>query len=300
MSSTSSGSGEPEPSVLADAVALRRRMEATLDRYNLLGQEPIVESLATFKVDPDRPDVWDANHVRSARASTPDEIDQLLERIEQVYAGFTHRQLVTDLDTSDALEARLALDSWKLDLTLQHLLVGDLVMPSGRGPAAGLTIEAVRTDEDWDDLVRVTRLDHLEEAVKEKREPLSETFTRHMVGHKRRKAPEMQPWLARLDGEPVGMFSSMPGVDGVGLVEDLFVDQAARGRGVAQALIAHATADARARGAGPVIIGSLADDWPKTLYARMGFRPIFVERVWDKDVSPPDAESGGPDRGPTA
>jgi hypothetical protein len=32
-----------------------------------------------------------------------------------------------------------------------------------------------------------------------------------------------------------------------------------------------------------VIIGSLVDDWPKQLYARLGFRPTFVERVWDLD-----------------
>ena len=134
----------------------------------------------------------------------------------------------------------------------------------------------------------MTRLDHIEEAAKAGREPWPEHLSRQMVGHKRRKAPEMQPWLARIDGRPVGMFSSMPGVDGVGLVEDLFVDPSVRGRGIAQALIAHATADARARGAGPVIIGSLLDDWPKTLYARLGFQPVFVERCWDLDLPAPD------------
>ena len=99
-----------------------------------------------------------------------------------------------------------------------------------------------------------------------------------MVGHQRRKAPEMQPWLARIDGEAVGMFSSMPGVDGIGLVEDLFVAQTARGQGIAQALIAHATADARARGAGPVIIGSLPDDWPKAALRPPGV-PARVRRA---------------------
>jgi GNAT superfamily N-acetyltransferase len=260
-------------------------MEATLARYNALGLELQVEPLATFGRDPHRPDVWDANFVRAARASTPDEVDQLLERIEVVYAGLTHRQLRIDLDTPDPVEARLALDGWTLDLTLQHLLIGDLADPGP--PTDGLRIDAVVDERDWDDMYTVTRLDHLEEAVKAKRDPWPEELSRHMVGHKRRKAPEMQPWLARVGDEPVGMFSSMPGVDGVGLVEDLFVAGPVRGRGIAQTLIARATADARDRGAGPVIIGSLVDDWPRKLYARMGFRPLFLERSWDLDLTPP-------------
>ncbi|MGZ4682828.1 MAG: GNAT family N-acetyltransferase [Acidimicrobiales bacterium] len=264
---------------------LRRRMEATLDRYHGLGQEPLVEPLATFTVDHDRADVWDANQIRSPRASTPDEIDQLLERVEEIYAGHGHRRLMCDLDTPDLLEARLVLDGWTLDLTLQHLLVDDL---PGSTRAAGPAIDPVRSDGDWDELRRVTRLDHLEEATKAGREPWPEELTTRVVGHKRRKAPEMQPWLASIDGEVVGMFSSMPGVDGIGLVEDLFVAPPARGRGVAQALITHATADARSRGAGPVIIGSLPDDWPRLLYARMGFRPTFLELGWDLEVAPPD------------
>ena len=277
----------PLGDALDDPVDLRRRMEATLARYNSIGQELVVDPLATFGRDHDRSDVWDANFVRSVRASNPDEIEQLLVRIEEVYDGLTHRQVRIDLDTPDPFEARLALDGWRFDLTLQHLLVGELADPGP--PTPGLRIDPVVDERDWDDLLRVTRLDHLEEAVKGRREPWPEELTRHMVGHKRRKAPEVQPWLARVDGAAVGMFSSMPGVDGVGLVEDLFVAQDVRGRGIAQALIVHATADARSRGAGPVIIGSLVDDWPKLLYARMGFRPVFVERSWDLDRPADDA-----------
>ncbi len=274
------------------SVDLRRRMEATLARYHGIGQDLLVEPLATFGVDRDRPQVWDANFVRAARASTPDEVDLLLERIDEVYAGLTHRQLRIDLDTPDAVEARLALDGWALHTTLQHLLVDDL---PDHGPRAdGLTLDPALDDHDWDDLYVLTRLDHLEEATKAGREPWPESLSRDMVGHRRRKAPEMQPWLARIGGRAVGMFSSMPGVDGVGLVEDLFVEPGARGNGIAQALIVHATADARARGAGPVIIGSLTDDWPKGLYARMGFRPVFVERAWNLELGrgpePPAAD----------
>jgi GNAT superfamily N-acetyltransferase len=259
---------------------LRRRMEATLDRYHLLGTRPILDPLARFSLDPDRPDVWDANQVRAPRAASPDEIDHLLERIEELYGGLSHRRVVIDLDASDALEARLALDGWQLDTTLQHLLTGPTPTPPSR---TDLTISAVQDEADWAELERLTRLDHIEEAAKATRDPWPGELTRAMVGHRRLKAPEMQPWLAWSDGTAVGMFSSMPGDNGIGLVEDLFVEAEARGRGIAQALIAHATADARDRGATSVIIGSLPDDWPKLLYARLGFRPVFVERAWDLD-----------------
>ena len=52
-----------------------------------------------------------------------------------------------------------------------------------------------------------------------------------MVEHRRAKAPDVQAWIAHVDDTDVGMFSSMPGVDGVGLVEDLFVRPEFRGGG---------------------------------------------------------------------
>ena len=80
----------------------------------------------------------------------PTEIEQLLERIEEVYAGLSHRQLRVDLATPDPLEARLALDGWKLNPTLQHLLVGDL--PDLGKPTPGFDIDPVGDDHDWDDM----------------------------------------------------------------------------------------------------------------------------------------------------
>ncbi len=94
----------------------------------------------------------------------------------------------------------------------------------------------------------------------------------------------MQAWLASVDGRDIGMLSSMPPPPGqparIGLVEDLFVRPEWRRQGVAVALIAHCVDDARARGADRVIIGSDPDDWPKRLYARLGFAPWWVQRWW--------------------
>ena len=253
-------------------------MEATLDRYHALGHTPVVEDHATFLVDPSRADVYDANHARHVRAGSPTDIDVLLSRMDDLYAASHHRRIVLDGSTPDALEARLSLDGWRLDPSLQHLLRGPL-LDAPAGPP-GLEIRLADDDTSWQALLELTRLDHVEEADKAGRVAWEMALTAQMVANRRFKQPEVRYWVAKLEGDDVGMFSSTPGVDGVGLIEHLFVRSSARRRGVAVALIAHAVADARDRGARDVVIGSDPDDWPKRLYARLGFEPRYVERAW--------------------
>ena len=45
-------------------------------------------------------------------------------------------------------------------------------------------------------------------------------------------------------------------------------------------LIHHGVADARAHGAGPVVIATYAEDTAKRLYAALGFQPVAVVREW--------------------
>ena len=280
-----------------EARRLRRQVDATLTRYHCLGADPVPGDGAVLLVDRAAPDVWDANHVRSVRVATPEGIDRLLDAIEQTYAGQTHRRVVCDLDTPGAVEARLALDGWRPGHLLQHVLTGPLTGPlaDGRPDPEGLEIRTAGDDEDWAAVLALTRADHLEEATDGRHEPWPEALTRAMVDHRRAKAPQVCQLVAALDGTTVGMFSAMGAPageappDGMGLVEHLFVHPDARGRGVALALIRAAVGRARARGAGPVVIGSELDDWPKRLYAVLGFRPLFVERWWDLDLDGPSA-----------
>lgn len=296
-----SAAARSNPGVAPDPIELRRRAEATLDHYFALSGSVVVHRLGRFLFEPSRPQVWDANHLRRPRAATPDQIDELLAALDQTYAGMGHRQVVTDLDTPDPLEARLALMSWTLDTVIQHVLVGPLRLDRVHTTAPDrLELHPATTDQDWASMAALTRADHLEEATKEGREPWSESLTQQMVDHRREKGPEVQAWLARIDGLDVGMFSALPGspeslastesssaaeddpdlAGPVGLVEDLFVDPGWRGQGISVALIERCVDDARRREAGPVIIGSEPADWPKGLYARLGFTPLWVQHWW--------------------
>lgn len=79
----------------------------------------------------------------------------------------------------------------------------------------------------------------------------------------RAKQPPVQHWLACVDGKPVAYFNSWSGIDGVGQVEDLFTHPEFRHWGIATALIYRCVADARGKGAGPVVIVADATDTPK-------------------------------------
>jgi hypothetical protein len=60
-------------------------------------------------------------------------------------------------------------------------------------------------------------------------------------------------------------------------------------RGLATALIHPCVADARSKGAGPVVIAADPTDTPKHMYAAMGFRPVAVYSHYLKRLDrPPD------------
>ncbi len=57
---------------------LIERVSAAYAWQRALGHETVQDSLCCIVSDPVHPDVWDANHVSSVRASTTAEIDQVL------------------------------------------------------------------------------------------------------------------------------------------------------------------------------------------------------------------------------
>lgn len=66
-------------------------------------------------------------------------------------------------------------------------------------------------------------------------------------------------------------------VDGllVAQVEDVLTEPAHRGQGFARAVVVSAVVAARGAGAGLIGLEADLDDWPRELYARMGFEPLL-------------------------
>lgn len=253
---------------------------AVNDAFCDLGNETFESEGATFVRNREVPDIWDANHVSRITASTPVEIDRLLERVEREFDGFRHRQFWLDFTTPPAVEARLALEGYRQSETLFMLLEGDLA-----GPAARHEIKQVETEADWEAYAALHDMDWREYTARMPEESgFDEETAIQMIRSRRGKSPPVRIWMAYVDGEPRAYASSWGGVNGVGQVEDVFTHPRFRHRGLATALIRHGVAEARREGGGPMVIAADPKDTPKLMYAAMGFRPVAVKREYRKDL----------------
>jgi GNAT superfamily N-acetyltransferase len=250
-----------------------------VEAWKLWGNQVEEHAGARFVTNPGLPVVHDANLVCGVRAESEAEIDAVLAHAERVFAAAAHRRVLCDPFTPPAFEARLALEGYRSDETLQLLLTGSL-----RAASRAFQIRLVETDADWESLRRLLRSDHLEEAEKFEREAYNAETTQQLTESKRSKCPPVRFWIASDGGTDCAFFGSAPAVGGVGLVEDLFTHPAFRHRGFATALISHAVEDTRSRGAGAVVIGAEVGDTPKEMYAALGFRPVCITRGWLKKV----------------
>lgn len=83
--------------------------------------------------------------------------------------------------------------------------------------------------------------------------------------------------VADADGRPAAICERYV-LDGVAQVEDVNTLEEHRGRGLGSAVVLAAVAAARGRGCDLVFLNADAEDWPRHLYARLGF--VEVGRAW--------------------
>lgn len=69
-------------------------------------------------------------------------------------------------------------------------------------------------------------------------------------------------------------------------VEDVYTVPEARGRGFARTLVAHAVRVAQHSGHDVIFIVADDEDWPKHLYARLGFRPARLRWEFHREARP--------------
>jgi GNAT superfamily N-acetyltransferase len=256
---------------------IHERVYEALYAHLALGNTVVKTESARYVSNPATPNVWDANHIQGVRAASDTGFASVLQIADELFADCGHRRVFVDPWTPLEVEARLTLDGYEPRAELVLLLDKDLDLRNRS--AFQVDLRLVETDADWYSFERLLRLDHEEEAAKGVG-ARSRDLTREIAVTKRAKAPDVRFWLAQTGGLDCAFCSSWSGVNGVGIVEDLFTHQDFRHRGIATALIQHCVADARAHGAGPIVISALIDDTPKAMYAALGFRPFCVNRSY--------------------
>lgn len=231
------------------------------------------------------PLVYDSNYLEIDPGG---EIDAALAFQESVLADRAHRQVVTTPFSDPRLAARLAYDGYRPSAILQALLPGELAGPAPRP----IEIRGVVDEADWAAFDALAALLDREMAERTGNPDRAPGLAEQIQAVRRANADRVDYVLAWEEGAAVGFLHAWPGVDGVGLVEDLFTRPDRRNRGIARALIHACVARARARGARAVLIGSDPEDIPKSIYARMGFEATCLTWNWLRTTEPTVASPG--------
>jgi GNAT superfamily N-acetyltransferase len=221
---------------------------------------------------PDQPDYWSANTVifREAHRDAATE----LARFQADFPQAAHIMLNWDDTAPD--DTRLAADFVPLGLTLDRtdvLALDQLALPPD---VPGLTIDAVHHSADWDAVADIELATGIEDG--HAAAPHLVFLQARIAGRQRQLAAGQGVWfLARMDGQPAACLGLLHG-QGVARFQTVGTKAAFRKRGIAAALVAHATrwslaTDPTAR---PLILAE-TDAAPGRLYRRLGYRP--VERI---------------------
>jgi GNAT superfamily N-acetyltransferase len=247
-----------------------------------LGNERFEACGTTFVRNLSTPRRHDSNGVGLVRDGS--QLDALLQRVDVEYAGLPYRRFEMDPLTPPELAARLAYEGYKIDNQILSLILEGEV----HADPPQVDIREVLTEDAW---LAYKRLDELwwRESSEAYFGPYNAGMHDELHRSWRLKCPPVRSWQVWVDGGARSYLSSWPGDNGVGMVEDLYTEPEYRRRGLATALLVRAIADARERGAGPVLIGADPAGSPKQLYAALGFRPLFLHAEYLKLLTPEKA-----------
>ena len=272
-----------------DTVA--RALDAS-NAWNALGSVIEDAPLARFVRSDRFAGVPSANRVSHIRASSPRAIDQVLGEVGRAFPAGAAITFDVDHRTPPPFEARLALEGYRRRDSLLMLLEGPL-----RADASSCDIRPVADGATWRDWEELSIADNLGYPVRAG-VAADHDDAAALTAIRRAKCPPVRYLLAYADGAPAGFFSAWEGIDGIGVTENLSVHEPFRRHGIATGLMRRCVEDARARGAGPIALTCNPDDWPKTWYARLGFKPIGMARIYARELPAPPTSNIEPPTSP--
>lgn len=241
------------------------------------GSTELVETrLGVGLINSDYPKVYDMNYLRADADLAEVTAEQLIDDVEALLGsrGYEHRQVEFHDDAAaDRLEPAMRAAGWERFRALFMTQARQTERRDGL-PEAG--------EVAWEEL-RPTVIEQLRrepfatsEAVvqqlTDKREVLARTTHLRHVG-------------ARVDGRIVSYADLYS--DGVtAQIEEVGTLEEFRGRGLASAVVVAAADVARAEGHDLIFLVADDDDWPKALYARLGFDAVGLVSSFRKYPKP--------------
>ncbi|MEW6058567.1 MAG: GNAT family N-acetyltransferase [Actinomycetota bacterium] len=206
---------------------------------------------------------WDSNFLRATRSLEGVTAETLAAEADRILggAGLSHREIIVE-HAADG--ERLAPAFAALGFECEDLAVMTLRRKADRPRDLALVEEV-----DVETFIPAARNVY-------RRTPhiSSEEVARSLADFKRvLAAVGARFFVARVEGEIASMCELYWG-KGVAQVEDVCTLEEYRGRGLAASVVLRATREARRDGCDLVFLLADRADWPKDLYARLGFDPI--------------------------
>ena len=214
----------------------------------------------TFLSSPALPLVWDLNFARIETHEVADaaEIVEVVQGLPWPASARHRKVTVDDEPTGRRLVPGFAQLEWQTGGLLFMVLTG------GPPPPPTTPVREISGEERADALVTFLP------QVGTKPETLHQIIASRRVVE---QVIEVRRFAAFVDGEAASMCELFL-EGGIAQVEDVATVERFRKRGLATAVVLEAVAAARAAGAEFVFLIADADDWPKEMYARLGFEEV--------------------------
>jgi RimJ/RimL family protein N-acetyltransferase/ribosomal protein S18 acetylase RimI-like enzyme len=197
-------------------------------------------------------EIYDLNYLRAERPAT---FDELAAEADPLLADCFHRRVIAEVG-GDKVAADALAAGWA---SVPHL-----VMAHGREPDRGVDTSMVR-EVSFDALLPA----RLEATLGE---PWGDPEIAHLLDESKRRvmrAVELRFLAAFADGE-LAAYCEVRSDGRIAQIEDVNTLARFRGRGLGRAVV-HAAVDEARRGHDLVFLEALEDDWPRLLYAKLGF-----------------------------
>jgi ribosomal protein S18 acetylase RimI-like enzyme len=222
---------------------------------------------------PSLPQVWSLNQVR---LTDPLPGSRAIELADEHLAGMPYRHLVADNEIGRALEGPLREDGFKVEREVVMAIAGE-ALQRGAGTSGSAVIEA-----DEQAMLPIERRWLYEDDRISRPEVVQQLLDAGL--REGRALGERRFGIAGGNGELAAM-TKLRSDGHTAQVEDVYTVPEARGRGFARALVAHAVEVARLAGNDVIFIVADDNDWPKHLYARLGFRPVGLRWAFHRELS---------------